>query len=178
MRPVDRPCQHEGCHAWARKGGTLCASHDPRPRQSAPAAAVSPDATAVSANSTPLPTTTPAAPQADNAANQRQLLEFFKDIFSPEELEAVNRLVTRGEPMEVEMAIIRVLLRRVMKAIGTEDPKQALPLVRQAVDAMCRTLRTQRVLSGQAGETFAETLARLIEQWTELSEPAEGSDQE
>lgn len=150
VRPVDRPCQHEGCRAWARKGSTLCASHQ-RQQQRASA-------------------------QNDNAANQRLLLEFFRDIFSPEEYEAVNRQVTLGQPMEVEMAIIRVLLYRVMKSIGTTDPKQALPLVRQAVDALCRTLRTQRVISGQAGETFSQTLAALIEQWTELSAPAEGGE--
>lgn len=159
MRPIDRPCQHEGCHAWARKEGTLCSSHSPRPRQTAPL----PEGQATTA--------------ADNAANQRLLLEFFRDIFTPEEYQVVDGLVTtKGQPMEVEMAIIRVLLHRVMKSIGTEDPQQALPIVRQAVDAMCRTLRTQRVISGEAGDSFTETLARLVAQWTELSGPDEGGD--
>ena len=151
MKPVTRPCAKPGCHAWARKDGTFCSSHSPRAKPS-----------------------TPAPAPADNAANQRNLLEFFHDIFTPEEYEAVKRLVTtNAQPMAVEMTIIRVLLRRVMTRIGTDDPVKALPLVRQAVDAMCRTLRTQRVLSGEAGETFSDTLATLLEQWGELGLPLE-----
>lgn len=157
VKPVTRPCQKEGCRAWARRDGTFCSSHSPRPKTAKPTIAPPPGQSAA---------------QAGSAANQCNLLEFFRDVFSPEEYKAVNRLVTtNSQPMAVEMSIIRVLLRRVMQRIGTDDPAKALPLVRQAVDAMCRTLRTQRVLSGEAGQTFADTLSTLLEQWGELAAP-------
>ncbi len=100
-----------------------------------------------------------------NLERQRLLLEFFAGVFTEEEYQSVRGLVeTRNQPLEVEMALIRVLLRRVMERIGEDDPAKAMPMVRQALDVMCRTLRTQHLLSGDAADTITASIATLAEQ--------------
>jgi len=62
---------------------------------------------------------------------------------------------------------MRVMIRRVMERVGVDDPAKALPLVRQGVDAICRALRAQRVLSGEASESLAGAFATAVREMGE-----------
>ena len=62
---------------------------------------------------------------------------------------------------------MRVMIRRVMERIGVENPLKALPLIRQGVDAICRALRTERVLSGESAESLTAAFAVAL---TEIGE--------
>jgi hypothetical protein len=46
-----------------------------------------------------------------------------------------------------------------MERVGEEDPLKALPLVGQGVDAICRALRTERVLTGESAESLTTAFA-------------------
>lgn len=59
----------------------------------------------------------------------------------------------------MEVAILRVMIRRVMERSGEADPLKALPLIRQGIDAICRALRTERVLSGESSDSLAAAMA-------------------
>jgi len=159
---ASRRCARPGCRAWARRGGTLCASHE---RQVRAAAGRSPHAEGGGAAGRPSRSSGDEAGVPTNLERQRLLLEFFAGVFTEEEYQSVRGLVeTRNQPLEVEMALIRVLLRRVMERIGEDDPAKAMPMVRQALDVMCRTLRTQHLLSGDAADTITASIATLAEQ--------------
>jgi hypothetical protein len=67
--------------------------------------------------------------------------------------------MAEGPGTSGEVAVMRVLIRRVMQRIGEDDPLRALPLVRQGVDAICRALRTQRVLSGEGADSLSAAFA-------------------
>lgn len=69
--------------------------------------------------------------------------------------------------MDLEVAIIRVLMRRVLGRIGEDDPVKALPLVREAVDAICRSLRTQRLLTGESADSLAAAFGMAISEVAE-----------
>ncbi|MBC7260510.1 MAG: hypothetical protein H5T63_00740, partial [Chloroflexi bacterium] len=85
---------------------------------------------------------------------------FYTSAFTPEEwAEIKEQLATPELSLEMEVAVMRVLIRRVMERIGEDDPVKALPLVRQGVDAICRALRSQRVLTGEAADSLSEAFA-------------------
>ena len=84
----------------------------------------------------------------------------YADAFSPEEWGEIKRQFESPQrSTEMEVALMRVMIRRVLERCGQEDPLRALPLVRQGVDAICRALRTDRVLTGQAADGLAEAFA-------------------
>lgn len=85
---------------------------------------------------------------------------FYASVFTPEEwAEIKEQLASPDLSLEMEVAVMRILIRRVMERIGEEDPLKALPLVRQGVDAICRALRSQRVLTGETADSLAEAFA-------------------
>ncbi|MBC7234040.1 MAG: hypothetical protein H5T68_12455 [Chloroflexi bacterium] len=85
---------------------------------------------------------------------------FYASVFTPEEwAEIKQQLATPELSLEMEVAVMRILIRRVMERIGEEDPAKALPLVRQGVDAICRALRSQRVLTGETADSLSEAFA-------------------
>ena len=100
---------------------------------------------------------------------------FYESVFSPQELEDIGRLLDSEEHrLDMEVAVMRVMIRRVMAHMGVDDPAQALPLVREAVDAICRALRTQRVLSGEASESLAGAFATALREMGEEMGASDG----
>jgi len=96
-------------------------------------------------------------PRYDEAS---ELAGFYADLFTAEELaEIAQQLKSPQRSMEMEVAVMRVMIRRVMERIGEDDPVKALPLVRQGVDAICRALRTQRILAGESSDSLAAAFA-------------------
>jgi hypothetical protein len=96
--------------------------------------------------------------------------QFYDGLFTKQELEEIAcQLEVAERSLEMEVAVMRVLIRRVMEAIGVKDPLTALPLIRQGVDAICRALRTQRVLTAEASDSLAAALAvavrEIAEEW-------------
>jgi hypothetical protein len=88
---------------------------------------------------------------------------FYADAFEEGELEDLARqLGSAQRSTESEVEVMRVLIRRVMERIGAEDPVKALPLIRQGVDAICRALRTERVLTGEAADSLAAAFATAL----------------
>jgi hypothetical protein len=86
--------------------------------------------------------------------------EWYASVFSAEEWALIQQwLESTPDAVEAEVAVMRVLIRRVMERLGADDPAKALPLVRQAVDSICRALRAQRVLKGEAADSLAEAFA-------------------
>ena len=132
MSKESRRCARPGCRAWAMRGQLLCRAHNPSGRAS--------KRTGQTSAGTRHPLT---------AAGTRH--PFYDGVFSREELEDIARqLESAQHSLEMEVAVMRVMIRRVMERIGQEDPLKALPLIRQGVDAICRALRTERVLTGEA----------------------------
>ena len=85
---------------------------------------------------------------------------FYADALTDEERRDIARqLAAPGRSTEEEVALMRVMIRRVLDRIGGEDPIKTLPLVRQGVDAICRALRTDRVLTGEAADSLSEAFA-------------------
>jgi hypothetical protein len=88
---------------------------------------------------------------------------FYNHTFEKGELEDLARqLGSAQRTTEKEVEVMRVLIRRVMERIGVDDPVKALPLIRQGVDAICRALRTERVLSGEAADSLAAAFATAL----------------
>jgi hypothetical protein len=88
---------------------------------------------------------------------------FYSSVFSPEEWAEIGRLLNApSNSMEMEVAVLRVLIRRVLQRIGADDPLKALPLVRQGVDAICRALRTERVLTGESADSLSSAFATAL----------------
>jgi hypothetical protein len=130
-----RPCAVPGCGSWAMRGELLCRSHNRSDRGSQPVAQ------------------TPAGTQH----------QFYAGLFTKQELEDIARQLEVAErSLEMEVAVMRVLIRRVMEGIGQKDPLKALPLIRQGVDAICRALRTERVLTGEASDSLAAAFAVAV----------------
>ena len=99
---------------------------------------------------------------------------FYEDVFSEQELEDIGQQLASAKPsLDMEVAVMRVMIRRVMAHIGVDDPGKALPLVRQGVDAICHAMRTQRVLSGEASESLAAAFATALR---EMGEELSGTD--
>jgi hypothetical protein len=93
---------------------------------------------------------------------------FYENVFSAEELKDIGQqLASAAGELDMEVAVMRVMIRRVMERIGIDDPAKALPLVRQGVDAICRALRAQRVLSGEASESLAGAFATALREMGE-----------
>jgi hypothetical protein len=89
--------------------------------------------------------------------------EWYASVFSAEEWGFIRSwLESTPDTLDAEVAVMRVLIRRVMERLGADDPAQALPLVRQAVDSICRALRAQRVLKGEAADSLAEAFALAL----------------
>jgi hypothetical protein len=88
---------------------------------------------------------------------------FYSSVFSAEEWAEIGRMLNAPFcSMEMEVAVLRVLIRRVLERIGADDPLKALPLVRQGVDAICRALRTERVLTGESADSLAAAFATAL----------------
>jgi hypothetical protein len=104
------------------------------------------------------------------------LYAFYASAFGEQELhEIADQLQSPQLSTELEVAVMRVLIRRVMQRIGEKDPLKALPLIRLGVDAICRALRTERVLSGASADSlsgaFATALREMGEELGVDSEP-------
>jgi len=126
-----------GCRARAKRGELFCSAH----AQGA------------------LDTLSSEQAEADGTP-QAALHSFYASAFSAEELSEIARqLESPQRSTEMEVAVMRVMIRRVMERIGEEDPLKALPLIRQGVDAICRALRTERVLSGEASDSLSAAFA-------------------
>ena len=158
MARAMRRCATEGCGARAVRGSPFCRLH-----MQAVSTAVGPPGT---------------QGESDDAARAAE--GFYADVLSAEEWEDIRRQLgserpstemaegppearTTGGPSAAgtsgEVAVMRVLIRRVMQRIGEDDPLRALPLVRQGVDGICRALRTQRVLSGEGADSLSAAFA-------------------
>jgi hypothetical protein len=86
--------------------------------------------------------------------------EWYASVFNAEEWALIQHwLESTPDTLDAEVAVMRVLIRRVMERLGADDPAKALPLVRQAVDSICRALRAQRVLKGEAADSLAAAFA-------------------
>jgi len=132
MGKASRRCAVTGCRAWAMHGSTLCRSH------------------AGAADSRHLP-------------GDGDLVGLYAHTFTPEErAEIARQLASPQRTLEAEVAVMRVMIRRVMERIGADDPLRALPLIRQGVDAICRALRTERVLSGEGADSLAGAFAVAV----------------
>ncbi len=83
----------------------------------------------------------------------------YEGLFSAEELGALAQQFAAEPSLPGEVAVMRVLIRRVLQQSGESDPARALPLVSRGMDAICRLLRTQRVLSGQSSDSLAAAFA-------------------
>lgn len=132
MSKESRRCATPGCRAWAMRGELLCRAHNRSGRASKRTG-------------------------QDSAGTAHP---FYDGVFSEEELEDIARqLESAQHSLEMEVAVMRVMIRRVMERIGEEDPLKALPLIRQGVDAICRALRTERVLTGKSAESLTAAFA-------------------
>ncbi len=105
---------------------------------------------------------------------RRKSDRFYNDVFSAEELaDIAHQLASPQRSTEMEVAVMRVMIRRVMERIGAEDPGKSLPLILQGEDAICRALRTERVLSGEASDSLASAFATAVR---EMGEELGGTD--
>ena len=87
----------------------------------------------------------------------------YQDLFSAEEWGLLARqLGAPSRSLESEVAMIRLMIRRVLARLGEEDPVRALPLVRQAVETLCRALRTGRVLENESADGLAQAMATAL----------------
>lgn len=104
---------------------------------------------------------------------------FYARAFSAEELAEIGRqLESPQRSMEMEVAVMRIMIRRVLERSGESDPLKALPVVRQGVDAICRALRTARVLSGESSDSLAAAFAVALREISEelgIGDGGEGS---
>lgn len=132
MSKESRRCARHGCRAWAMRGELFCRAHRPTAGES----------------------------QGVEQTTSGTRDPFYNDVFSEEELEDIARqLESPQRSLEMEVAVMRVMIRRVMERIGEEDPLKTLPLIRQGVDAICRALRTERVLAGESADSLAAAFA-------------------
>jgi hypothetical protein len=93
---------------------------------------------------------------------------FYDDVFSEQELKDIGQQLASAQgELQMEVAVMRVMIRRVLAHIGVDDPAKALPLVRQGVEAVCRALRAQRVLSGEASESLTAAFATALREMGE-----------
>lgn len=166
MARDSRRCAVAGCRAWARHGDTLCRSHA--------GAAGSRDLSA-GANAAgregqlALPGCGPASRASSrHHSGDGNLTGLYAHTFTPEErAEIARQLASPQRTLEAEVAVMRVMIRRVMERIGEDDPLRALPLIRQGVDAICRALRTERVLSGEGADSLAGAFAVAVREIAE-----------
>jgi hypothetical protein len=101
-------------------------------------------------------------------ANPPNDTEWYANVFSSRELDLIQRwLESTPDRLDAEVAVMRVLIRRVMERLGADDPAKALPLVRQAVDSICRALRAERVLRGEAADSLAAAIAVAVREMAE-----------
>ncbi|MBM4432183.1 MAG: hypothetical protein FJ026_17815 [Chloroflexi bacterium] len=98
---------------------------------------------------------------------------FYASVFSPEEWAEIGRLLNAPScpatsagrstsSLEMEVAVLRVLIRRVLERVGADDPLKALPVVRQGVEIICRALRTERMLTGESADSLAAAFATAL----------------
>jgi hypothetical protein len=94
--------------------------------------------------------------------------EWYASLFSAGEWALIQQwLESTPAGLDAEVAVMRVLIRRVMEHLGADDPATALPLVRQAVDSICRALRAQRVLRNEAADSLAAAVAVALREMAE-----------
>lgn len=132
MSKGSRRCAEPGCRAWAMRGQLLCRAHRRSEGQ----------------------------PQRTGDTSTGGL---YERLFTAQEREQIGQQLESAHcSVDEEVALMRIMIRRVMERIGEEDPAKALPLVRQAMDAICRALRTGRVLSGEASDSLASALGLAL----------------
>ncbi len=180
-------CKATGCRARALAGSEYCRVHSPSPSatEALPATlAVRPEGRTASAGRAGRPAVRTGVPgdgtngergaTAAYGEAQRERVEalragpgFYDDVLAgPEWTQLRRRLEAPIAPAETsdassmleEVALMRALIWRVMQRFE-DDPARALPLVRQGVDAICRALRTQRVLSGEGADSLSQAFA-------------------
>ena len=135
MSSDSRRCAMPGCRAWAMRGQLFCRAHKPSAQES----------------------------EREGQASAKTPHRFYAGVFSQEEQEEIARQLESPQlSLEMEVAVMRIMIRRVMEHVGEEDPIKALPLLRQGVDTICRALRTERVLAGEASESLAEAMATAL----------------
>nr|MBC7245608.1 hypothetical protein [Chloroflexota bacterium] len=89
-----------------------------------------------------------------------EVARFYEGIFTEQEWREIKRqLASPQASLEMEVALLRVMIRRAIERMGEEDPLKALAAIRLGVDAIGRALRNQRVLSGEAADSLAEAFA-------------------
>ncbi len=89
--------------------------------------------------------------------------DWYAGVLSAEEWAQIRQwLETTPDALDAEVAVMRVLIRRVMDRLGGDDPARALPLVRQAMDSIGRALRAGRVLKGEATDSLSAALATAL----------------
>jgi hypothetical protein len=132
MSKGSRRCARRGCRAWAMRGQPLCRAHRRSPGQSQRTA-------------------------------QTPTGGLYEPFFTAPEWEQIRQELQSPQcSLDREVSLMRIMIRRVMERIGQDDPAKALPLVRQAMDAICRALRTERVLSGEASDSLAAALGLAL----------------
>ncbi len=137
MSKGSRRCDKPGCRAWAMRGQLLCRAH----RRSSGQA---------------------------QRAGQAPAGGLYEQLFTAQEREQIGKqLESAQRSLDEEVSLMRIMIRRVMERAGEDDPSRALPLVRQAMDAICRALRTERVLSGEASDSLAGALGRALNEIAE-----------
>ena len=101
------------------------------------------------------------SPRAGALEPAQQLqFDFYASAFDAGELEEIERqLAAPHMSTEMEVAVMRVMIRRVMKHLGAHDPVRAMPLIRQGVNTICRALRTERVLTGESSDSLTNAFA-------------------
>jgi hypothetical protein len=100
---------------------------------------------------------------APSTQQQDSLYDFYASAFSEEELGEIAKQLSEPQPStELEVAILRILIRRVMEEIGTQNPVKALPLIRQGLDAIRRAMRTQQVTEREASQPLEEAFAAAL----------------
>lgn len=165
---ASRRCSVPGCRGWAMRGQPLghCRAHTPQ--QSAPTAPEphgepQPECSAGTAS-----VAVGAVEQATAPADTTIWAGLYAGVFHETELaEIARQLQSPQRSVDMEVAIMRVMIRRVMEHCGAEDPLRALPLIRQGVDAICRALRTERVLSGESSDALAAAFATALREIAE-----------
>lgn len=85
---------------------------------------------------------------------------FYEGVFTEREWREIKRqLASPQVSLEMEVAMLRVLIRRAIERMGEEDPLKALAAIRLGVDSIGRALRNQRVLTGEAADSLSAAFA-------------------
>jgi len=86
---------------------------------------------------------------------RRQARSFYTTRLSPEEQELLA-LASQLEGVDAEIAVLRVLIRRV---VTTGD----LEMARRGIDTLCRTLKARHELDERSAGALAASLERVLD---------------